>query len=427
MDAERREGKLLSHRDARLIVLGMLLPTFMGSLDNTILANALPTIGRDFGETHDLPWLITAYLLASTAAIPLYGKIADIHGRRFTLRIALLIYMAGSLVCALAPSMTGLGYLHWSMIFWINIPMGLAALAITNTLLAQLPRHERPHQLDFIGAGLIVIASVSFMLAMNMAGGRYPWVSAPIAALLAAALVVGTLFVLRLLTAPEPLIPISILKNPVVRCAIVANACGWGAIMGLNVLLPIYLQGAMGISPSQAGLSLMAFMVALNTSAGLAGQVLGRVRHYKLLPMVMLSLSILAVTVLALHAERITLFWFELLLIVIGAGFGPIPSLTAVAMQNVVARHEFGISVGSMNFSRNLYATMLIAVFGALVLGNSPAGESLRGALAGAAANAAEGFGRVFLVAAASFSIALIAIIVMEERPLLTEADLESG
>ena len=316
-------------------------------------------------------------------------------------------------------------HLHWSMIFWINIPMGLAALAITNTLLAQLPRHERSHRLDFIGAGLIVIASVSFMLAMNMAGGRYPWVSAPILALLAAALVMGALFVLRLLTAPEPLIPISILKSPILRCAIVANACGWGAIMGLNVLLPIYLQGAMGISPSQAGLSLMAFMVALNTSAGLAGQVLGRVRHYKLLPMVMLSLSILAVTVLALHAERITLFWFELLLIVIGAGFGPIPSLTAVAMQNVVARHEFGISVSSMNFSRNLYATMLIAAFGALVLGNSPAGESLRGALAAGAANATAGFAHVFLAAAASFSVALIAIVVMEERPLSTQADLD--
>ena len=237
----------------------------------------------------------------------------------------------------------------------------------------------------------------------------------------------GILFVLRLLTAPEPLIPVSILKNSIVRCSIVANACGWGAVMGLNVLLPIYLQGAMGVSASQAGLSLMVFMVALNTSAGLAGQVLGRVRHYKLLPMAMLSLSILAATILALHAERITPLWLVLLLMIIGAGFGPIPSLTSVTMQNVVARHEFGISVGSMNFSRNLYATMLIAVFGALALGNSPAGESLRGALAGAAANAAEGFGRVFLVAAASFSIALIAIIVMEERPLLTEADLESG
>ena len=104
-DRERSVPELLTHREARLIVLGVLLPTFMGSLDQTILANALPTIGRDLGDIHSLSWLITAYLLASTAVIPLYGKIADIHGRRFTLRIAILTYMAGSLVCALAPSM----------------------------------------------------------------------------------------------------------------------------------------------------------------------------------------------------------------------------------------------------------------------------------------------------------------------------------
>ena len=98
-------ARALTHRETLLIVFGVLLPTFMGSLDQTILATALPTIGRDFGDVHSLPWLITAYLLASTAVIPLYGKIADIHGRRFTLRIAILTYMAGSLVCALAPNM----------------------------------------------------------------------------------------------------------------------------------------------------------------------------------------------------------------------------------------------------------------------------------------------------------------------------------
>ncbi len=103
--ANRSEGGALTHRETLLIVFGVLLPTFMGSLDQTILATALPTIGRDFGDVHNLPWLITAYLLASTAVIPLYGKIADIHGRRFTLRIAILTYMAGSLVCALAPDM----------------------------------------------------------------------------------------------------------------------------------------------------------------------------------------------------------------------------------------------------------------------------------------------------------------------------------
>src|SRR5437016_728401 len=265
MDARVEPSALkpLSHREARLLIIGMLLPVFMGSLDNTNLASALPTIGREFGDTRNLPWLISVYLLASTAIVPLYGKIADIKGRRFTLRIAVLAYMAGSLVCALAPNMLvlilgralhGLGggglssmgmvvlgdlvapkergryygyfaatytsaggagpllggliaeHLHWSVIFWINIPMGLAALAITASLLRRLPRYERPHLLDFIGAALIVIASVAFMLALNLAGVRYPWTSAPILALFAVALITGLLFVMHLLTAPEPLI-----------------------------------------------------------------------------------------------------------------------------------------------------------------------------------------------------------------------------
>jgi len=478
-DRQRSTPDLLTHREARLIVLGVLLPTFMGSLDQTILANALPTIGRDLGDIHNLPWLITAYLLASTAVIPLYGKIADIHGRRFTLRIAILTYMAGSLVCALAPSMPvlifgrvlhGLGgggltsmgmvvlgdlvapkergryygyfsatyttaggagpllgglisdHLHWSFIFWINIPMGLAALLMTQSLLRRLPRYERPHHLDFMGAGLVVVASVSFMLALNLGGVRHPWMSAPVLALLAASLGVGGLFVLRLMTAPEPLIPISILRNPIVRYALVANACGWGSIIGLNVLLPIYLQGVMGLSPTQAGLSLMAFMIAMNTSAGLAGQVLGRVRHYKRLPMIMLAIATGAVTALGLHAGDITVPAFELLLILIGAVFGPVPSLAGVALQSVVPGYEFGISIGAMNFTRNLLATMLIAVFSAMVLAGAPEGGPLRSALAAGAA--LQGFDRVFFAAAASFSIALIAIAMMEEKPLQTDAEL---
>src|SRR5271166_6289792 len=309
-------------------------------------------------------------------------------------------------------------HLHWSVIFWINIPMGLAALWMTTSLLRRLPRYERPHHLDFIGAALIVIASVSFMLALNLGGVRYPWMSLPILALLAAALAVCALFALRLITAPEPLIPVSILGNPIVRYAVIANACGWGSIVGLNVLLPIYLQGVMGLSPTNAGLSLMAFLVAMNISAGLAGQVLGRVRHYKRLPMIVLAVAIGAVTILGLRANDITPLAFELLLILIGAGFGPLPSLTAVAVQNVVPRHQFGISIGTMNFSRNLLATMLIAAFGAMVLAGAPAEESLRSALA--AGHVGHGFDRVFFAAAASFSIALIAIVLMEEKPLQT-------
>jgi EmrB/QacA subfamily drug resistance transporter len=468
----------LTHRETVLVVLGVLLPTFMGSLDQTILASALPTIGRDFGDMHSLPWLITAYLLASTASIPLYGKIADIHGRRFTLRIALLVYMTGSLICALAPNMIvliagralhglgggglsslgmivlgdlvapkergryytyftltyttagGLGpllggfiaqHLHWTVIFWMNIPMGLAALVITGVLLRRLPRYDRPHRLDIVGAILIVLASVSFMLALNIGGARMPWTSWPVVALLAVALLMGAFFVIRLTTAPEPLIPVAFLANPIVRFAIAANSFGWGAIIGLNIVLPIYLQGVLGLTPTNAGLSLVAFLVAMNSSAGLCGQVLGRVRHYKRLPIGLLIVSIAALTALAWWSDRMTLSWFEALVIVIGIGFGPVPSLTTVAMQNVVPRHQLGIAVGTMNFTRNLYSTILIAVFGAIILSAS-AGTTI----GAGSATTATAFHYVFIVAAASLTLALVAILLMEERPLLTSAEMEA-
>jgi MFS family permease len=470
----------LSHRETRVIVWGVLLPLFMGSIDNTILASALPTIGHDFGDVQGLPWLITIYLLAATAAMPLYGKIADIHGRRFGLYVAIALHMAGSIVCALAPSifililgraLQGIGgsglsavsvivlgdaaapkdrgryyayfsivyttagacgpalggfiadKLHWSLIFWLNIPLGLIALLITSTILRRLPRNERPHRLDVIGAILIVTASVSFMLGLNLGGRTYPWLSAPVLTLFAAALVIGAGFVWRVLTAPEPLIPIAILTNPIVRWSVIANSFGWSAIIGLNIFLPMYLQSVIGFSPTTAGLSLMVLMMSLNSSAGLCGQVLGRVKHYKILPMVMMVIAFGAVVLLALWADRMTLLSFEVLLFLIGAGFGPLPSLCTVAIQNAVERHQLGIAVGTLSFARNLFATMLIALLGVIVLAVTTslapggAGE-FGGTLPPAAAEAAEAFRRVFIVVAACFAVAFAALILIEEKPL---------
>jgi hypothetical protein len=159
-------------------------------------------------------------------------------------------------------------------------------------------------------------------------------------------------------------------------------------------------------------------MVALNSSAALAGQVLGRVRHYKLLPMFGLLMSSAAVATLAWQADRMTPFTFELLVVLTGIGFGPLPSLTSVAMQNVVPRHQLGISIGTMTFTRNLYTTMLIAVFGAIVLAGASAGPALGGA---------EAYGRAFSVAAASLAVALIAIALMEQKPLQTGAEMAAS
>jgi MFS family permease len=468
----------LSHKEARVIVIGMMFPVFMGSLDNTNLATALPTIGRDLGDSQSLPWLITAYLLAATAVVPLYGKIADIYGRQFTLRIALVIYMLGSLLCALAPNMLvlilaralhGLGggglatmgsivlgdvvapkergryyayfavvytsagalgpalggffsdHLHWSAIFWFNILLGLTALAMTSVLLGRLPRHERPHQLDVIGATLIVTASVSFMLAINLGGARYPWTSPPILGLFAIAAAVGFLFVRRLLTAPEPLIPLAVLKNSQVRFATGAHAFGWASIVCLNIFMPQYLQNVIGLTPTGAGLTLVIFMIALNISAGAAGYVLCRVVHYKMLPMAGLTVSVCAILLLAWNVDRLNLIWFEVLLVVIGLGFGAMPSLTQVVVQNSVERHQLGISVGTMTFTRNLLATFMVAVFGAIVAGfaiKAAAPGELGAALAQDAILAAEAYRRVFFATAATMTVALVCTILIEEKPL---------
>ncbi|HXQ83827.1 MAG TPA: MFS transporter, partial [Xanthobacteraceae bacterium] len=238
------DAKPLSHREKRLIVISMILPVFLGSVDQSILASALPTIGRSLGDVHNLPWLITAFLIAATALTPLYGKFADIHGRRAAMLIGLGVYMVGSLICAASSDMLmlicgrvvqgcgaggltatanmilgdvaapkergkyytyfsiafttagGCGpalggwisdHLHWSVIFLWNFPLCVLAVGLTLTMLRRLPRHERPHRLDFLGAVLVIAASSSFMLALNLGGVRYPWLSSPVLALLACA------------------------------------------------------------------------------------------------------------------------------------------------------------------------------------------------------------------------------------------------
>jgi EmrB/QacA subfamily drug resistance transporter len=458
-------GVPLTHAQARLIVIGMMLPIFMGSVDQTILASALPSIGRQFGNFTDLPWLITTYLIAATATTPLYGKISDIRGRRFALAIALITYMAGSVVCALAPNMAalivgralhGIGgggltstgmvvlgdvaspkdratyyayfsatyttagacgpllgglladYVDWSAIFWLNIPLGLAAIVFTLNVMRGLPRHELPHRLDFLGAGLIVIATVAFMFAITSGGVRYAWTSSLIVGLLLLAAIVGALFIVRLKTAPEPLIPLSILRDPAARCSIAANSFGWGGVIALNVFLPIYLQDVLSMSATSAGLSMMVLMGVLNASAGFSSQLIGRHVRYKIVPLIGMAIATLAVVALAWQTEYLNIWTFEILLAVLGIGFGPLAPLTGVTLQNAVPPHQFGTAIGTMNFLRSLFATMLVTIFGAIVLRGGP----------GAAVAPASAFRIIFFMGAASLAATFVMMFLLEERPL---------
>src|SRR5580693_9041845 len=289
--AQPSTERKLGRREVIAIIGGLALAMFLGALNQTIVATALPTIGRAFDDFENLSWVVIAYLLTSTVVAPLYGKLSDIYGRRGMMLVALGIFMAGSAACAAAPSMLmlilgrglqGIGgggivpltqsiiadavpprergyyqaytgsvwivagaagpvlggviaeHLHWSVIFWLNVPLGLAAAMLSSRFLKLVPVHERAHKLDLVGAGLMMAAAVTLLLALTWGGSRYPWLSQPIVTLVIAAALLTAAFIWWVLRVPEPFLPVSVLKNPVMRAGCCTTACTQGVSIGLT-------------------------------------------------------------------------------------------------------------------------------------------------------------------------------------------------
>jgi EmrB/QacA subfamily drug resistance transporter len=453
----------LTHTEIRLIVIGILLAMLLAALDQTIVVTAMPTIGRELGDVASLPWVVTAYLVASTAVTPLYGKVSDIIGRRTTLLFAIVVFTLGSIACALSPSMIvlivaralqGLGggglislaqtiiadivspkerpryqiyvagvfvtssvagplfggvlaeHAHWSMIFWLNLPLGIVAFLMTNGLLKKLPRHERPHSLDFLGAGLMVAATVSLMLALNWGGHQYAWNSPQIEALLAASVLSWILFVWRLRTAPEPFIPTEVLGNDVVKFGILTATMGMGTFIGMTAYLPIYMETAYGLTSSQSGLGLIPFMVGTVTGATLASRSMATITSYKRWPMVGLGVAAAGLSAVALVPGGVPLWVLEILLPCVSVGLGSILPITTVAIQNAVMPHQMGTATGTMNFFRSLGGALLVAGFGAILFVQLQEG------------NAVSAFRPVFAVAAAAMALSFLFFWNMPEKPL---------
>ena len=463
----------LDHAAIRSIIIGILLAMLLAALDQTIVATAMPTIGRDLGDVVHLSWIVTAYLLTSTAVTPLYGKLSDIHGRRKTMMVAIVMFMAGSFACALSRSMTtlilarglqGLGggglislaqtiiadvvspkeraryqgyiasvfvassiagpvlggffaeHLHWSMIFWINLPLGLLAFRMTDRELRRLPRHEKPHRLDILGAALMVLATIALLLALTWGGAVYPWLSVPIVVLLVLSIGFWILFALRLMSAAEPLLPLSVLLNPVVSRGTIAACFTMGTFIGLTIYVPIYLEVALGFSASSTGLALIPLMVGVIIGATGAGRSMGFLKHYKRPPQIGLAVACAGVLTLAMLPAGLPLLVVETLLSVIGIGVGTVLPVTTVSVQNAVPLHQLGTATGSMNFFRSLGGAIVVAGFGAIVLGGH-AGLTLN-ALSQGSPGLVGTFRWVFAAAGIGLALGLCALLTMEERPL---------
>jgi sugar phosphate permease len=293
-------------------------------------------------------------------------------------------------------------------------------MAMTSRALRQLPRHDRPHRLDVPGVSLMVSAAIALLLAIDWGGVRYAWVSWQIAALVVVSIMLWALFAGRLLTAREPFIPLSILRGRVTSAITCAGFFSIGVIIGITIYTPLYCQLAIGSSASVSGIALIGFMVGATLGSLLTGRLLPRLTHYMRVPIVGLVVAIATLIVLAVYSGQLSLGTFTLLLMVLGAAIGPMYQTSTVVMQNAVKLHQLGTATGALNFFRLLGGAIVVAVFGAIVLGSS--GEQVGSAsletLGGRAADFAIAFRFVFLAAAAFLAIALACLFAVEERPL---------
>ena len=465
----------IDHAAARRIIVGILLAMMLAALDAVMVATALPTIAADLGDIDNMSWVITANLLAATAATPLYGKLSDIHGRRTMMMIAIGIYTAGSVACAFAPSMLalifaralqGLGggglmplaqtiigdvasprerpryqaytsstfilstvggplvggfiaeHLHWSWIFWVNVPLCALAFLLTYNVLKQLPRHDRPHALDLPGAALMVGAAITLMLALTWGGRRYGWGSPHIVALLLASALLWALFAWRSITAAEPFIPLSVLRDGALRVGTMSAFLAIGTVIALTIMLPLYSQVALGLSVSQSALTIIALQGGATIASIVGGRMIARFVHYKRVPIAGLLLAIAAFTPLALAPTAFSPAVTLGLIALAGMGLGPVFPFTIVVVQNAVPMHQLGIATATMNFFRSLGSTFIVTGFGAIVLAGAPAVRGISASAVLAGTDAAQAFGWVFAAANLCLVLALACILALEERPL---------
>jgi MFS family permease len=309
--------------------------------------------------------------------------------------------------------------LHWSMIFWINLPLAAIAIAVFNKPLKKLPAVRGHHKLDLIGASLVVLATTCLMLVLTWGGSRYPWISPHILGLTAASLVFWLLFGFRIRHCDEPILPIEVLKNPIVATATASNFFSMGVNLGLSVYIPLYLQGVRHLDPSTAGLSLVPLMGSMVCGAAFSGWMTTRMQHYKRVALIGVTTAAIALFSLAAWAGTLPYLVLEAVLMIAGAGIGTSFPLVIISVQNAVDPAHLGVATGAATFLRALGGAMGVSILGAVFLGygfaqnaNAAKGLSDLGPHAGAA------FSTIFLTAGIGLIITDLFLLLMEEKPL---------
>jgi EmrB/QacA subfamily drug resistance transporter len=422
----------LSHRQILTVYLGLALAMLVASLDQTIVGTALPTIVGELGGLAHLGWVGAAYLVASTAAAVIFGKLSDLYDRKRVFQVALLVFLAGSALAGAAHTLGQLiafravqgvgggglmaltlavvadlvpprqrgryaGYLGgvfalatvagpfvgglivdhagWRWIFYLNLPVGVAALAVIGVVLRLPPRPRRAVRLDLPGAALLLAAVGCIVLVASWGGSQYPWRSAPVLALGTAGTLAVALFVLVERRAgsrhagrrqAEPLLPLGLFANPVLAVTSAVGFLTGLAMFGSIVFMPLFLQVAKGSSATDSGLLLLPLMAGVLAGSVASGQLVTRTGRYKLFPVAGTALMTTGFWLLSRVRADTSQALVTAEMALLGLGIGLTMQVLIVAGQSAVERRHTGLVTSLSQFFRELGGSIGVAVFGAV-------------------------------------------------------------
>jgi EmrB/QacA subfamily drug resistance transporter len=418
-----------THREIMVILGGLMTGLLLAALDQTIVSTALKSIVEDFNGLNHYTWVVTAYLLTSTASTPLYGKISDIYGRRVVFQFAIVTFLIGSLLAGASQDMTQLiatralqglgagglmaltfviigdivpprergryqgyfgavwglssvagpllggffsdhatilGVTGWRWIFYINLPFGIAALLITSAVL-HIPKVKREHKIDYLGAVLMVAATVSILLTVSIYGPEHGWLDSRTIAYFFAGIVLVILFIYWESKAQEPILPLELFKNRTFTLTSILGAVICAGMFGAIVMLPLYLQVVKGASATEAGLKLIPLMLGIVSTSIFSGKAISKSGKYKKFPVMGTTLMTVGI-LLMVTLTRETPFWqLSIFSILVGAGLGLSMQTIVIALQNSVDFKDMGVATSSNTFFRSLGSVFGTALFGSIL------------------------------------------------------------
>jgi len=464
----------LSPRAVLVVFSGLMLGALLASLDQTIVATALPTIVRDLGGAQHLSWVVTGYLLATTVVTPLWGKLGDLFGRKSMFQICIVIFLVGSALCGLANTMLALvlfralqgvgggglmvlaqaiigdivaprdrgryqgifgavfgvssvagpllggffvDHLSWRWVFYVNLPIGLLALVVTSIVLPASVRRSVV-RIDYLGIALLT-ATLSCLVLYTSFGAGWGWLSARGLTLLVVALVALMLFVVVERRAADPVLPLRLFRLGVfVNAAAIAFTVGF-AMLGSLTFMPTYLQVVHGQSPTMSGLHMLPLMLGLLTTSTVSGFLISRYGRYKRFPVMGTALFTIGLVLFSRMDATTSLWTVSLYMLVFGLGLGMVMQVLTIAVQNVVAYEDLGTATSGVSLFRSIGSSFGVALFGALYA--SRLEDQLRTGASVVEANV-DAIQLVFLSAVPVGVVAFVLASAMKERPLRTGA-----